>query len=244
MKPYLSVIIPAYNEEKRLPSTLLDIDKYLSAQKFKSEIIVVNDGSSDKTKEVVKHFVQLISNLKLIDNYENQGKGAVVRQGMMAAEGDYRLFMDADNSTILDHFDKIKPLLDEGYDVVIGSRDKKDAEGAAQAVKQPFLKRLLGNAGNILIQIFAVGGIWDTQCGFKCFSRKAVLDIFPKLTINRWALDVEILALAKKLKYNIAIIPVYWKNSPDSRVGINGYLITFRELFKIWWRIIRGKYKI
>ncbi len=238
MKPYLSVIIPAYNEEKRLGPTLLDVDKYLSEKKFKSEIIVVNDGSTDKTVEIVKHFSQLIPNLKLIDNYQNQGKGAVVRQGMLAAEGDYRLFMDADNSTAIgDHFEKMIPFIDEGYEIIIGSRDWKDAEGAKQAVKQPFLKRLLGNAGNILIQIFAVPGIWDTQCGFKCFSRKAVQDIFPKLTINRWALDIEILALAKKLNYKIAVIPVYWKNSPDSKVGLRGYIRTFRELFQIWWRI-------
>lgn len=244
MKPYLSVIIPAYNEEKRLPITLLDIDKYLSAKNFKSEIVVVNDGSTDKTVEVVKHFTQMIPNLKLIDNYENQGKGAVIRQAMMAVEGEYRLFMDADNSTTLDHFEKMIPYLEEGYEIVIGSRDSKDAEGASQAVPQSLIKRLMGNAGNLLIQIFAVSGIWDTQCGFKCFSKKAVADIFPKLTINRWGLDIEILAIAKRMNYKIAIIPVYWKNSPESKVGFKGYLRTLKELFQIWWRLIMNKYKL
>jgi len=180
----------------------------------------------------------------LIDNFENRGKGAVIKQGMLAAEGDFRLFMDADNSTDLSHFEKMIPYIEEGYDIIIGSRDKKDAAGATQAVPQSFIKRLLGNLGNILIQIFAVPGIWDTQCGFKCFSKKAVSDIFPRLTINRWGLDIEILALAKKMNYKIAIIPVFWKNSPGSKVGFKGYLRTLKELFQIWWRMVTNKYKI
>ena len=122
---YLSVIIPAYNEEKTISNTLLDIDNYLSKQDFTSEIVVVSDGSKDKTAKVVNNLTKLINNLRLIDNQENHGKGWVVRQGMLKAKGKYRLFMDADNATTVDHFDKIRPFLNKGYEIVIGSREKK-----------------------------------------------------------------------------------------------------------------------
>ena len=119
---------------------------------------------------------------------------------------------------------------------------KKDAKGAKQAVPQTFIKRQLGNMGNVLIQLLAVPGIWDTQCGFKVFRSDVAENIFKRCKMDRWALDIEALALARKFKYKIGIIPVYWINNPESRVGIKGYFITFRELFKIKWNLIRGKY--
>jgi len=243
-QPYLSVIIPAYNEEKRISKTLLAVDEYLRKQSFDYEILAVSDGSKDKTGEIVADFQKTIKNLKLIDNKVNHGKGWVVRQGMLQASGQVRLFMDADNATTLDHFDKMKPYFEQGADVVIGSRDAKDAKGAKQAVSQPGFKRLLGNTGNILIQIFAVWGIWDTQCGFKAFSARAAEAIFPRTKIDRWGFDIEALALARKLKYKIDIVPVYWINDPNSRVGLKGYLMTFKELFQVWWWLVRDAYKI
>jgi len=243
MKTYLSVIIPAYKEAKRISKTLLAIDNYLSRQDYSYEIIVVDDGSPDNTAQVVKKFANLVRNLKLIDNKENHGKGWVVRQGVLEANGQYRLFMDADNATTIDHFEKMIPLFKQGYQIVIGTRDKKDIEGAEQAVPQSFLKRQLGNAGNLLIQLVAVPGIWDTQCGFKAFTAKATKDIFGRCQINRWGFDIEVLALARKLGYKIGIVPVYWINDPDTRVNLKGYLNTFRELFKIKWNLIRGKYE-
>jgi len=241
-KIYLSVIIPAYNEEKRISNTLLDIDKYLSKQDYSYEIIVVSDGSKDKTAGIVNKFSDLIKNLRLIDNKDNHGKGWVVRQGMLEAKGKYRVFMDADNATTIDHFEKMIPLFKQGFEVVIGSRDKKDAQGAKQAVAQSFLKRQLGNFGNILIQLLAVSGIWDTQCGFKAFTNKATNDIFKRCLINRWGFDIEALAVARKLNYKIGIIPVNWVNDPHSKVSLKGYLNTFRELFKIKWNLIIHKY--
>lgn len=243
-KPYLSVIIPCYNEEKTISATLLSVDQYLQKQNFEYEILAVSDGSKDKTAQIVEDFKKSVKNLKLIDNKENHGKGWVVRQAMLAALGQVRLFMDADNATTVDHFDKMKPYFDNGAQVAIGSRDAKDAKGAKQAVAQPWLKRQLGNLGNILIQIFAVWGIWDTQCGFKAFSAEAAEAIFSRCKIDRWGFDIEALALAKKLKYKIAIVPVYWLNNPDSRVNLKGYLMTFKELFQIWWWLITGVYKI
>jgi len=241
-KIYLSVIIPSYNEEKRISNTLLEIDKYLSKQDYSYEIIVVSDGSKDKTAAIVRKFSDLIKNLRLIDNKENHGKGWVVRQGMLEAKGQHRLFMDADNATTIDHFEKMIPLFKQGFKVVIGSRDKKDAEGAKQEVPQSFLKRQVGNLGNILIQLFAVSGIWDTQCGFKAFTNKATDDIFERCLIDRWGFDIETLAIARKLDYKIGIIPVNWINDPESRVTLKGYLNTFRELFKIKWNLIIHKY--
>lgn len=243
-QPYLSVIIPAYNEEKRISKTLLAMDEYLQKQSFDYEILVVSDGSSDKTAEIVTDFQKSIKNLKLVDNRANHGKGWVTRQGMLTALGRVRLFMDADNATTLDHFDKMRPYFEQGANVVIGSRDPKDAKGAKQAVSQPGLKRLLGNAGNILIQIFAVWGVWDTQCGFKAFSAQAAKDIFSKSKIDRWGFDIEALALARKLKYKIDIIPVYWINDPNSKVSMKGYFMTFKELFQVWWWLITDAYKI
>lgn len=241
-KIYLSVIIPAYNEGKRISKTLLDIDHYLSKQDYSYEILVINDGAKDNTAQVVNKFTDLVKNLRLIDNKKNHGKGWVVKQGMLEAKGEIRLFMDADNATTIDHFEKMIPLFKQGNDIVIGSRDKKDAKGAKQAVPQTFLKRQLGNFGNLLIQLVAIPGIWDTQCGFKAFSAKAAKKLFGKGSIDRWGFDIEILALARKFKYQIGIIPVYWINDPQSHVSLKGYLNTFRELFKIKWNLIRGKY--
>ncbi len=243
-KPYLSVIIPAYNEEETISNTLLDIDKYLSRQKFASEIIVVSDGSKDATVEKAKSMQSLVKNLKIIDNKENHGKGWVIRQAMLLAEGDYRLFTDADNATSIEHVDKMLPFFEKKYEVVIGSRDSKDVEGARQAVAQPFLKRQLGNIGNILIQVVAVWGIWDTQCGFKAFSAKAAKEIFSRTKIDRWGFDIEALAMARNLKYRIGIVPVYWINNPYSRVHLGAYLNTFKELFQVKWNLINGKYNI
>lgn len=243
-QPYLSVIIPAYNEEKTISATLLAVDQYLQKQNFDYEILVVSDGSTDKTAQIVEEFKKNLPNLKLINNEVNHGKGWVVRQAMLAALGQIRLFMDADNATTVDHFDKMKPYFDNGAQVVIGSRDVKDAKGAKQAVPQPWLKRQMGNVGNILIQIFAVWGIWDTQCGFKAFSAKAAETIFSRSKIDRWGFDIEALALAIKLKYKIEIVPVYWINNPLSRVSLKGYLMTFKELFQIWWWLITDVYGI
>ncbi len=241
---FLSVIIPAYNEQNRIAPTLLDVDSWLSKQDFNYEILVINDGSTDKTKEVVQKISQISSKIQLIDNFKNQGKGAVVKQGMLTAKGQWRLFMDADNSTTINHFEKIIPLIKQNYDIVIGSRDSKDAKGAKQAIKQPLIKRLFGNLGNLVIQIVAVPGIWDTQCGFKAFSQRAARDIFSRSLIKKWGFDVEALFLARKLGYKIGVIPVYWKNDPNTHVSWKGYLITFKEVFQIRLNYWQKKYDL
>ena len=238
-KLYLSVIIPAYNEEKRISKTLLEVNKFLSAQNYSYEIIVVDDGSKDGTVELVKNLEEKVKNLRVIDNKENHGKGYVVRQGIMEAKGKYRLFMDADNATTVNQVKNLLPFFQDGYDVVIGDRDLKESEIKKH---QSRFKEILGDMGNILIQILAVPGIKDTQCGFKCFSEKFVEEVFPKLKVDRWGFDIEILALAKKFGYKIKTVPVIWINDEESKVSMSGYINTFKELFQIKWNLTTKKY--
>ena len=236
---YLSVVIPAYNEEKRIKKTLLEADKFLSSRNYSYEIIVADDGSSDGTVELIKNLSKDIKNLRVIDNQENHGKGYVVRQGLMEAKGKYRLFMDADNATTVDQVQNLLPFFKEGYDVAIGDRELK---GSQIKKHQPFYKEMLGDLGNLLIQALAVPGIKDTQCGFKCFSAELVENIFPKLKIDRWGFDIEILALAKKFSYKIKTVPVVWINDEESKVSMSGYVNTLKELFQIKWNMMRGEY--
>jgi len=233
MNPFLSIIIPVYNEAKRLPLTLTDINEYLSTVDYDYEIIVVDDGSKDATPEIVKRFSHLIKNLRLIENKKNHGKGWVVRQGMLTTKGRWRLFMDADNATSLDQFQKMIPYLPK-YQIIIGSRDIK---GAKLMPPQPWYRRLAGNIGNLIIQLLLLPGFWDTQCGFKCFSEEAAEKIFKLAQVNRWAFDVEALALGKKLGYKIKEIPVVWVNEPNSLVKPWAYFQTFWEVLKIRWRL-------
>ena len=242
-KVYLSVIIPAYNEAKRIGNTLLDIDKYLSEQDYSYEILVVVAGATDNTEEVVENYKKLVKNLRTLV-LKIKPKGHAVRKGMLDATGEWRLFMDADNSTSIDHLDKMWPRVQEGHEVIISSREPRDAKGAKQAVSQSLLKRLLGNFGNLLIQIFGVWGIWDTQNGFKMLSAKATQDIFSRAKINGFGFDIELLALAKRLGYKIDIIPANWINDPHSTVTFSSYLYVFVELMQIRWNLIRNIYDI
>lgn len=239
---YLSVIIPAYNEEKRLPKTLKEIDKYLKGQPYEYEILVVNDGSRDRTVEVAKSLIPKIKNLKVIGYEKNQGKGYAVRFGMLEAKGDFRLFTDADNSTSINQIEKIWPEFEKGFDIVIGSRDVK---GAVSDPSQPWIRKIILGEGFKLLRKIVVGlwGIKDTQCGFKGFKKKVVEDIFPRCQINRFAFDPEILVIARKMGYKIKEVPVYWKNDPESKVKPKWIVNMAIDLLKTRWNLIRNKYK-
>lgn len=237
---HLSIIIPAYNEEQRLPKTLREIDKYLRTQDYESEIVVVSDGSTDRTVEVVKDLMAEIKNLRILDFKENRGKGFGVQQGMLKARGEYRLFTDADNSTSIDQIEKIWPWFKEEYDVVIGSRDIK---GAVLDPPQPWQRRFTGEAFKLVRKIII--GLWeieDTQCGFKGFTKKVVENIFPRCKIDRFAFDPEILIIAKKLDYKIKEVPVYWRNDPESKVRFKWMVNMGLDLIKIKWNLLTGKY--
>lgn len=240
-KPYLSVIIPAYNEAKRLPLTLIDIDKHLSQQEYSYEILVINDGSTDATAEIVDRFHLLIENLKIIGNKDNQGKGAAVRQGMLAARGSWRLFMDADNSTSIVEFNKMLPYIDEGYEVIIGSRGVR---GAKMNPPQPIHKRVLGFLGNLFIQLVLLKGVRDTQCGFKCFSEEAAERVFPLAKIKRWGFDAEALALARAMGYKIREMPVHWVNDRRTHVSLKAYVQVLWETIKVRWWLWRKVYRL
>lgn len=239
MKPFLSVIIPAKNEAKRLPLTLIDIDRHLKQAEYSSEIIVISDGSTDRTVEIVTRLSGLVKNLKCIANETNHGKGFVVRQAMRAANGNYRLFTDADNSTSIDQFEKMLPFFKEGYDVVIGSRGIR---GARLEPPQPWYRQMLGRASNLLIRALVAPGIHDTQCGFKCFSEEAAEKIFPRMTIDRWGFDIEAIALAKRYGYTVKEMPVRWVNDIRSTLGANAYFLTLRDLVSIKWNMMRNIY--
>lgn len=239
---FLSIVIPAYNEEKRIGKTLFSVSDYLKKQNYLYEIIVVNDGSKDRTVEVIKNLQPSIPNLKLIDNKKNCGKGSVVRQGLLEASGQYRLFTDADNSTSIEQIEKFLPYFQEGYDIIIASRDIK---GAVLDPPQPFYRRFIGNIFNLMVQvILGLWGIRDTQCGFKALNKKAAEDILPRCKIKRWAFDPEILIVGKKMGYRIKEAPVVWKNDPESKVKFKGMVKMGIDLLRIRWNLMTGKYMI
>lgn len=239
--PFLSVVVPAYNEAERIPLTLLDMDKRLSEANFSYEILVINDGSKDKTAEIVEKMAKTIPHLVLINNEKNQGKGGVVRDGMLAAKGQYRIFTDADNSTSIDQFEKMLPFFNEGYEVVIGSRAVK---GAHLEPAQPFYRQILGRVSNLIIQAVNLPGIMDTQCGFKAFTAEAAKRIFPLTRINGWGFDIEALALARSLGYRAKEVPVRWVNDTASHVKLSAYLKVFVENVKIRLWLIIGSYQV
>ena len=228
----LSVIIPAYNEEKRLGKTLEAIRAYLSKQAYEWEVIVVNNNSTDATRAVAEKY-----NVRIIDE-QRPGKGYAVTRGMLEATGELRLFTDADNSTSIDHLDHMMPFVRD-YDVIIGSL----AVSGARIVRgEPWYRVMMGKLGNKWIQAWAVWGINDTQRGFKLFKAQAVEKIFPKLTIFGWGFDVEVLALAKKFGFKIKEIPVTWDNDPNSKVNIWAYPKVLMETVQVRWNLLIKKY--
>lgn len=236
---HLSVIIPAYNEAKRLPATLKSVHAYLAKQAYDYEILVVNDGSRDNTANIVRELQMHIPNLELIDNRQNHGKAWVVQQGMLKASGDLRLFMDADNSTHIDALDAMLPYLGV-YDVVIASIG---VPGAKKIGHEPWYRRMLGKAGNIWIQVWATPGIHDTQRGFKLFTKKSAEAVFPKMRTFGWGFDVELLAIAHMMKFRIKEIPITWDNDPNSKVNIWAYPKVLLQTIQVRWNMIVGRYK-
>ncbi len=238
---FLSVVIPAYNEEKRLPATLRSVVKFLSGKSYPWEVLVVDDGSKDGTANLVRATSITTPQVKLLQYGHNRGKGFAVRFGMVRAKGKFRLFMDADNSTTIDHFDKFFPYFDKGFDVVIGSRD---VAGAEINIHQAWWKETLGDLGNLWIQFWAVPGVKDTQAGFKVFSGKATDEVFPRLLIDRWGFDVEALAIARACGYKISEQPIRWKNDPNSKVSPSAYIEVFKEVVQVRLNIWRGRYHL
>lgn len=236
----LSVIIPAYNEERRIGKTLRSISQYLQAQSFDYEILAVDDGSKDGTALLVKQLANSIKNLRLLANKENHGKGWAVKQGMLAATGDIRLFMDADNSTKIDEFSKMIPYFERGFDLVIGSRR---IGGSVIAARQPWIRDFLGGVFRLIVHTLVPLGVADSQCGFKAVTSRASREIFPKQRIYRWAFDVEILALAEKNNFKIKEVPITWINDAESHVKLSGMVKMLFEVLQIRINLWTGQYE-
>ncbi|MEN6372278.1 MAG: dolichyl-phosphate beta-glucosyltransferase [Armatimonadota bacterium] len=213
---YLSVVIPAYNEERTLDGTVREIWAYLRDLELTYEILIVNDGSLDSTKDIAEKLSNELPFVRMVDYSPNRGKGSAVRTGMLKASGERILFTDADHATPIQELPAFLSALDSGFEIAIGSRA---VSGAVRVVHQPFYREIGGRALNLLIRMFAVPGIKDTQCGFKLFTREAARSIFSRSIIDRFSFDVEALYLARCSGYKIAELPVHWSDRANSRVN-------------------------
>jgi dolichyl-phosphate beta-glucosyltransferase len=229
---FISIIIPAYNEEERLKISLDKLYQYLKSRDYDYEAIVVDDGSTDKTSEtILESALSKAGKVIFLTNRENKGKGFSVKQGILHSIGEYVLFSDADFSTPIEELDKLLDYVKNGYDIAIGSRSIK---GANITVRQPFYREAMGKVFNFLVQIFVLKGIHDTQCGFKLFCGKCAKSIAEEIKIDRFGFDVEMLYLAQKKNYKIKEVPVTWINSPTSKVNpISDSFKMFLELLSI-----------
>ena len=238
----LSVVIPAFNEELRLPGTLRHAVEYLAARPYTSEILIVDDGSTDDTGQIVREWPPSTVPVRLLTHPDgrNHGKGAAVKRGMLSAQGAFRLFMDADNSTTVDQVERFCGFFEKGYDLVIGSRS---VPGSRVEVHQPIYKELAGRLGNWIIRVVAVPGISDTQAGFKMFTRECAEEVFGRLTVDRWGYDIEVLAIARCRGYRIREIPITWINAPGSKVGLSSYLEVLAETVRIRRNMSAGRYQ-
>lgn len=232
---YLSIVIPVYNEEEIIISTLEQIVKYLQIQKFLWEIIVVDDGSRDQTVKKIWEFIVTHPQISLLSNPYNHGKGYVVRQGMLKAKGEYILFSDADLSTPIQELKKLLFYLEKGYDIAIGSRALREP---GVKVICPLSREFIGKIFNFLVRHLVLPGIMDTQCGFKCFRRDVAHNLFKRQKIDGFSFDVEILYLARLFGYRIKEISVNWYYSSSSKVNVfRDSLKMFRDVLEIRRRL-------
>jgi len=216
-QPDLSIVIPAYNEQWRLPTTLIDVIDLMDTKGLIYEVIVVDDGSSDDTCEMVRKFEKIRPQLRLISYPRNHGKGYAVRTGILNARGKRILFMDADGATSIKEIDRLMRAMDSGAEVAIGSRAKTSSE---THVKTHWYRKIIGRIFNFLVNLLLIPEIADTQCGFKLFSRDAARFIFKVQRADGFSFDVELLYLAKKIGLKISEVPVNWQNVPGSKVNL------------------------
>ena len=235
----LSVVIPAYKEEDRIVATLERTLEYLRGRGEPFEIIVVDDGSPDRTSERVSEVVREAPELELEVLPQNRGKGAAVRTGVLRSRGERVLFMDADLATPIEELDKLEPFLAQGYDVVIGSRGLRESDIRQ---RQPFPRELMGRTFNVIVRTLLLGGFRDTQCGFKLFTRDAARELFSAQTLDGFAFDVEILLMAKDRGYRIREVPVVWYHAPNSKVSpITDASRMFADLVRMRAKRIAGR---
>lgn len=239
--PELSVVIPAYNEELRLPAYLAKVLAHLETQPFPAEIIIVDDGSRDGTAAVVERFAAENSMVRLVRLPQNQGKGYAVKTGMLKACGRLRLFTDADGATPISELAGMKKAIEAGADVAVGSRALRDD---SRAVKTRLHRKVMGTVFNCIVRTLTVKGINDTQCGFKLFTADAANAVFPQQRIHDFGFDVEVLYICHKKGYRIVEVPVNWTDIPGTKVKlIRDSFRMFKDVVKIRLNNWRGFYR-
>ena len=214
-RPLLSLVIPAYNEAApdRLPQSLESIVAFVADQDFEVEVLIVNNNSNDGTQAIAEEAAEAYPYIRALTE-PTQGKGAAVRTGMMAAQGEYLFICDADLSMPIEESLKFLPPTTEGYDIAIASREAK----GSRRIGEPEIRHIMGRVFNWIVRVIAVRGLDDTQCGFKCFRREIAMEIFPMQTINGWAFDVELLFIAQRYGYKIIEIPITWYYKDHSKI--------------------------
>jgi len=236
---FLSVIIPAHNEESRLPDTLEQVFHFLERQPFTSEVIVAENGSADRTYEVAKGFEERHRSLRVI-RCEQRGKGVAVRQGMLEARGEYRFMCDADLSMPVEEISKFIPPALGDFDLAIASRE---APGAVR-YNEPSYRHFGGRGINFIIQLLILRGLNDTQCGFKCFRAQVADDLFSHQTLHGWSFDIELLFIARRRGYRITEVPIHWYHHPETKVSaLRDALRMIVDIFRIHANARRGRYE-
>jgi glycosyltransferase involved in cell wall biosynthesis len=248
---FLSVVVPAYNEERRLRATLEAILAFLTTQQFDAEVIVVDDGSADTTVEIAESIRASHPQVRIIRN-DHRGKGYTVRAGMLLAQGRYILFTDADLAVPMLEWNKLLPAFESGYDIVIGSREGL----GARRLGEPRYRHFMGRIFNAVVRLIALGGIQDTQCGFKAFRYDVAQQIFNRVQLYGadakvvqgaavTAFDVEVLFLARKFGYRIKEVPVTWQYGAETKVDpIRDSWRNFSDVIRVRWNDLRGRYSV
>jgi dolichyl-phosphate beta-glucosyltransferase len=240
LDPFFTIVIPAYNESARLGATLERVLAFVSQQAWDAEVIVVNDGSSDDTSEIVRRYAKDHENLRLVDNPGNRGKGYSVRNGVLHAKGAMVLFTDADLSSPIEESLKLFEALSAGADIAIGSRWLRSE---LQTQRQSVARQVLGRVFNLLLRVLLQLDFKDTQCGFKAFRQNSARVIFPLQKIDGWGFDPEILFLACKSGFKVAEVPVIWAHDDRTRINpiVDGARMVL-EMGRIRWNSLTGKY--
>ena len=238
----VSIVLPAYNEAARIASTLEKVMGYAQRHGWNAEVVVVNDGSTDNTAEIVRGYAGRHSSLRMVENPGNRGKGYSVRNGMLHATGDILLFSDADLSSPIEEADKLFAAIQAGADVAIGSRW---IDTGLQVRRQPMHRQVFGRMFNLALRAVLGLNFKDTQCGFKAFSRRAADVVFPQQQIERWGFDPELLYIAKRAGLRTVEVPVAWSHREGTRINpLRDGMRMVLELFKIRWNAISGKYRL
>jgi dolichyl-phosphate beta-glucosyltransferase len=236
--PFLSIIIPAHNEERRLPHALEQIFAFLQTKNYSAEVLVVENGSSDRTYEIAKELATQHTNLRVLKE-EQPGKGRAVCRGVLEAKGEYRFMCDADLSMPITELSKFIPTGAEQLDIAIASRE---AAGAVR-YNEPEYRHWGGRLINLAIRILILPGFHDTQCGFKCFQGAIAEDIFPYQTISGWSFDIEILYIARKRGYQVDEVPIHWYFDPETKLrAVKDAIRMLRDILLIHWNNLRGRY--